>query len=290
MKASVMLAQFPGNNSTHPDAADWICETYYKAKTDPRFDRVIRWHRSDTPIDMVRNLAFEEAKRQQVDFLLMIDNDMKPDYPGGPGSKPFWDSSIDFIFAKHLAKPCIIAAPYCGPAPYENPYVFKWVDFETHSKNVNIKLECFSREEAASRAGIEQVAALPTGLMILDMRVFNVLQRPIPQGEKRPRHGYCYYEFDPTYSIKESTEDVTLTRDASLAGIPCYCNWDAWAGHWKLKCVQKPEMLTIDNVRLNLQEAIKRRSADEKVHILGAGDKVLPVPDHIRNADAPANG
>jgi hypothetical protein len=30
-------------------------------------------------------------------------------------------------------------------------------------------------------------------------------------------------------------------RDASLAGVPIYCTWDHWAGHWKSVKVEKPE-------------------------------------------------
>jgi len=37
---------------------------------------------------------------------------------------------------------------------------------------------------------------------------------------------------------------------------PLRCNWDAWAGHWKVKCVDKPIVLTVDKVQQKYRDAV----------------------------------
>jgi len=99
-------------------------------------------------------------------------------------------------------------------------------------------------------AGIQECAALPTGLIMYDMRVFELTEPKTL--EDKP---WFYYEWSDMYaSNKASTEDVTMTRDVSLVGTqklgynPVYCNWDAWAGHWKPKCVGKPVFIEANGV------------------------------------------
>jgi hypothetical protein len=82
------------------------------------------------------------------------------------------------------------------------------------------------------------------------MRVFE-LTEPKKEGDKP----WFYYEHPDIYqSQKASTEDVTMTRDVSLVGTqklgynPVFCNWDAWAGHWKPKCVGKPVVIEAKSV------------------------------------------
>ena len=101
------------------------------------------------------------------------------------------------------------------------------------------KVTNVSRFDAAERKGIQRAAALPTGLMLIDMR-----------GVKRLGDERFYYEWtDKTASAKASTEDVTFSRDLSLNGIKMYCNWDSWAGHWKSIRVAKPAVIHVDHIR-----------------------------------------
>ena len=108
----------------------------------------------------------------------MIDSDMQPDHISKeiPSVKPFWDSSFDYWWEHHHQGPMLIAAPYVGPAPSECPYIFKWKNRESDHPNPDWQLEMFSREQAAERAGFEEVPALPTGLIFIDMRVFSGFQ------------------------------------------------------------------------------------------------------------------
>jgi len=254
MKAKVLFTRFQGGNAEHPDTTDWLVETVLKAKSDPRIGEVLHWRISDTPITMGRNRAARDALAIGADFQVMIDSDMTPDLPG---QQKFWDVAWPFMVdqeeraLKHginFAGPCMIAAPYCGPPPHENVYIFHWTAKQSDHPNPDFMLSQFGREEAAIRAGIEEVAALPTGLAILDLRAYRYLKHP-----------YFYYEWaDDTESEKASTEDVTFTRDLSMAGIPCYVAWDCWAGHNKSKCVHKPGLLYVDDMKAKFQDAIRK--------------------------------
>lgn len=266
-KYSVMIARQPFKRAEDPDVTDWLVKTVVAMKQDKRISDIHMYRKDDTPATMVRNDVAEKAKAKKADYLLIADNDMNPDayhksndYRLGldPAAKLFWDSSWEFMLKQ--SEPCIIAAPYCGPPPHECVYVFQWISNQSDhaNKSTDHGLQMFTREDAAYRRGIEEVAALPTGLMLLDTRVFDILDPP-----------YFQYEWtDKTESRKASTEDVFFTRDASIAGIPNYCNWDAWAGHWKMKCVGKPMHLTINDVRKEYRAALGRAAEREQKLVL----------------------
>jgi hypothetical protein len=255
MKANVIFTRFPGGNSEHPDTTDWMIETVIKAKSDPRIGDVMHWREADTPITMVRNKAVKVAKAAGADFMVMIDSDMRPDL-SLKGAKKFWDTAWPFMIDPAVRAeygiahtgPCIIGAPYCGKPPHENVFIFRWTTMQSDHPNPDFRLDQFPREEAALRTGIEEVAALPTGLIIIDMRVFDYLESP-----------YFYYEYmDAEETEKASTEDVTFTRDATMAGVPCYVAWDCWAGHHKSKCVGKPGLIYVDDMKEKFQRAIRQ--------------------------------
>jgi hypothetical protein len=116
----------------------------------------------------------------------------------------------------------------------------------------------YDRKTASTLAGIQEVAALPTGLIMYDMRVFDMTEPKTP--EDKP---WFYYEWSNIFaSEKASTEDVTMTRDLSLVCSqlfgynPIFCNWDAWAGHWKPKCVEKPKIISAKDVSRKLHQAV----------------------------------
>lgn len=258
-KLNVFIAGFPyggngGVSSEHPSIRHWYADTMMKMKADERIDKIFTKDFSDTPITMTRNQAVRKAASVGADVLVMIDSDQHPDNLLGqePFAKPFWDSSFDFLYKHWSAGPVVIGAPYCGPPPHENVYVFKWATHQSDHPNPDMRLEAYAREEAAALGGIQECAALPTGLIMFDMRAFKLIGPP-----------YFYYEYTDEYeSDKASTEDVTATRDISLFGqeklgySPIHCNWDAWAGHWKPKCVSKPTVLTVESVNQKYREAV----------------------------------
>lgn len=258
-----------GMKSEHPDVRDWLLTTIPEMKEDPRIGKVNLVDMADTPITMTRNRAVRFARENNYDLLLMLDSDMAPDLLLGedPDAKPFWSSSLDYMI--EYGKPLAIAAPYCGPPPIENIYVFRWRNNQSDTPDeIDLRLDQFTREEAFSRGGIEHVAALPTGLFLCDVRVFD-LTAPKEKGDS----GWFYYEYEDIYeSEKCSTEDVTATRDLSLKGErdwgynPVCINWDAWAGHWKPKVVGKPQLVTPSMVSERLLKiAPTRPPENEKI-------------------------
>lgn len=241
----LLIAQFPGNFQTHPDVSDWLIDVTTAAKQDPRIGsgNVTLWRASDTPITMCRNRCLVLAEKAGVDYVLMVDADMSPDLPFD-GHKPFWESSFNFML-QHDG-PCVIAAPYCMAPPEERVNVFQWVSRETNHPNPDFILTNYPRAEAAIMTGIKPVNAAGTGLILIDMRAV----RKMP-------HPRFYYEYsDKSESHKNSTEDVTFTRDLGYAGVPMYCNWDAWAGHHKSKLVIKPCLVPPANVARWMKEAV----------------------------------
>lgn len=258
------------SSSEHPDIRHWMWKAMRFAAKDARISEEV-WIKdfSDTPITMTRNRAVVEAREAGVDVLVMVDSDMKPDSELGydPEAKPWFPTSFDFIY-KHWDKgPAVVCAPYCGPPPNECVYVFHWATTETDGQNATYKMEMYSRETAATMSGIQPCAAQPTGLIMFDMRAFD-LTDPKKLGTG---NGWFYYEWNDEYaSEKASTEDVTATRDISMHGLlelgysPIYCNWDSWAGHWKPKCVRKPRVIFADQIGEKYRRAAIRNAQSTK--------------------------
>ena len=218
-------------------------------------------------------MAVIEARNLGLDVLVMVDSDMMPDCQ--PEGKPFFQEAFDFLYKSYARGPVVVGAPYCGPTPHECVYVFKWESKANSQINPNYSLSMFSRREATQMAGIGNVAALPTGLIMFDMRAFELTE---PKNmDSKP---WFYYEWTDKYASKKaSTEDVTVTRDMSLAGIqqlgynPIYCAWDSWAGHWKPHLVTKPHEIFADHVSQKYAEAYESK--------LNAKDKYTCVHSHL---------
>ncbi len=276
LKVGICSFSYGGNGgikSEVPDVRDWMIDTIIAAQKDPRIKSIMNYDLADTPITMNRNRSVLEARKMGLDVLVMVDSDMQPDCE--PGAKPFFFEAFNFLYDSYSRGPVVIGAPYCGPPPHENVYVFQWAAAMNDQCNPNHKLAGFSREEAARMTGISPVAALPTGLIMYDMRIFDMLE---PQSDgSQP---WFYYEYSDKYqSTKASTEDVTATRDMSLVGQkilgynPVYCSWDSWAGHWKPHLVRRPRPITVESVGSKYAEALESGYAP--------GDRIAYIHEHL---------
>lgn len=289
MKCKVMIARFPGNNHEDPDCVSWLMKTYKEMLFDPRIADVHCFVKSDTPIDMVRNQCVQNAMDLGIDYLLMIDNDMKPDYArANRPFAPFWKSSFDWMWRREA--PSIIAAPYVGPDPHNNIYVFRADNLTNDLDDPgNYVLRQFQRQEAAERGGIEKVKALPTGLILIDMRVFENRRLQIPwfdyerEGDGA-RCNTCRQHKRGKWLGKASTEDVYFSRNVDTAwhqtpGAGCYVNWDSWAIHIKRTYCYPPELLYAD--QLGVQEDRAREPqylSNQQIRIVGAGETPRQFP------------
>jgi hypothetical protein len=241
-----------GISSEVPDIREWMVPLAANIAQNPIVGDLKIWNLSDTPITMTRNRSVMQAREYGLDILIMVDSDMKPDL----GDEPFFDSSFDFLVNHYDKGPVCIGAPYCGPPPDECVYVFRWQNQESGNANPDFQLEAYDRHTASKLAGIQECAALPTGLIMYDMRCFD-----ITEPRSKDDNSWFYYEWLDKYATrKASTEDVTMTRDLSIAGTrvlgynPVLCNWNAWAGHWKPKCVGPPVMLDAKEIGRKISE------------------------------------
>jgi hypothetical protein len=282
-KLDLLVATFSygGNGgfaSTHPAVGHYLMKLAGETKDDPRLGRFAVRDFVDTPITMTRNAAVLAARKWGADLLLMIDSDMTPDceLKEDSSAQPFWKSSFDYLYDHYQRGPVVIGAPYLGPPPLSNCYIFQWASWQNSSEAVNrdMRIEAYSREHAELMTGIQEAAALPTGLILFDMRAFELtdpvraFNRLVSQGvnpvEARQQiHSWFYYEYSDLYeATKASTEDVTATRDMALVGqqelgyCPIKCNWDAWAGHNKPLLVRKPRSLKLDHVNAKYRAAV----------------------------------
>ncbi len=306
-KLTIGIATFPygGNGATakeHPDVRNWLIDVTYEARNDPRIEGVHLADYCDTPITMTRNQAVQDALKNDVDVLVMVDSDQKPDMYLGiePDATPFWKTAFDFLYDHWEKGPVCVGAPYLGGPPHENVFCFLWRNQQGDHPNTDadFQLSQYSREEAFSMRGIQPCAALPTGLIMFDTRIFALTspQRDVfgervrewllpyqgqpltpeiaeeftawVEREKYSREqSWFYYEYERDrdgvcyQSRKASTEDVTATRDLSLIGSlklgynPVHCAWSSWAGHWKAKCVGKPQLITVEGVSSKMARA-----------------------------------
>lgn len=287
MKAKVMLARFPGNHHEDPDTVSWMLKLAMDAVRDPRVSEFKCFVKSDTPITMVRNECVQNALDLGIDYLVMIDNDMKPDCPRpGKPFAPFWKSSFDWIFRR--GAPAVIASPYVGPNPHNNIYIFRWSNHNNYDPGA-FRLRQFSREEAAERSGIEQVSALPTGLVLIDMRVFDRMPHPWFEYEwmqdGRPCH-HCGQQKPGPRMAKASTEDVYWSRNlaflwADVPGAGVFCNWDSWSIHIKRSYCLPPEIPTVNPMYDRAREADEYgRRWDETARVIGEENAIALLDDN----------
>jgi hypothetical protein len=268
----IAFANFPGDGKTAWQTSAWCTKTFHQMKQDSRILEVSPgYYGPDTPITMLRNRCVYDAINEGADYLLMIDSDISPDSLLGkdPSAKPFWETAWEFMMRRRESgdpNPATIAAPYVGPPPMECPYIFIWKNFESNTPNPNYKLEMLEREAAAMRTGIERVAALPTGLILYDVRTFHRISKP-----------WFAYEWTDEHEMnKASTEDVYETRNADLAGCPQYVAWDCWCDHIKTKFCTKPIPWTMEVLAEKFHESIiSGRSNKKKLMFLGD-----PVSEH----------
>lgn len=287
---NLLVARYPyggnGNiSSESPAICNWLLRNIKKIASDERIGDIHFSEIADTPITMTRNRSVEIARQKNCDLLLMIDSDQYPDYEldhnHDPFAKPFWDTSFDFLYEHWTKGPCVIGAPYCGPSPHQNVYVFHWTNLRNETANSGPRLDQYRREHAAIMSGIQPCAALPTGLILFDIRCFDLVKPPYFYYQYEGDGARCElcHEIKPGVQAKKSsTEDVTATRDISLAGQatlgynPVYCNWDAWAGHVKQEIVAKPRPIFVDNVTAKFSKSFEHgiRSGDRLVDVDGS--------------------
>lgn len=310
-----------GISSEVPDVRRWWTDTILKIQADPRIEaitaadirgmpdtrlagKVAEATIGDTPVTHVRNRFVTLARQAGAHLLLMIDSDQGMlKHSNDPGHVDIWDAAFNEIYEHYHKGPLCIGAPYCGPPNgTENVYVFQWGNYGVRGDETRFSLDQYTRAEAAKMAGIQECAALPTGAILFDMRLFDIIepsrdskrqtleklqsgQITVDEAEWAMRDGFFYYEWANQYADrKASTEDVTCTRDISLAASvklgynPVRCAWDSWVGHYKPWNVGKPRLYGVDQISANFKKvALADQHSDDQIVEASSFGKPIPI-------------
>lgn len=286
LKVGVYFYGYTGNSggsAVNTDIMDWWEQTLIKAKSDPRVADIYKCVISDTPITMTRNYSVVHAREEGAHVLVMIDSDQNPQlHAKEPWYKPFWDVAFNEIYNHYGKGPLVICAPYVGsPAAGENVFAFQWGNQGIRGDETQISLDQFTRADAAKLRGLHEIAAGPTGLVMYDMRAFELIEpSTLRRGEVIDRlirgemsrtealaalnEGWFRYEWSDQRAFnKASTEDVQNLRDISMAGFvkygynPLRCAFDSWIGHWKPWCCGKPASWDVDQISATFTRVIE---------------------------------
>lgn len=304
-KLDVLVAflSYGGNGSVGmqlPEITTWFAKNFVEMKADERIGRIAAKRFGDVPLSMERNRIVKTAKQEGFDVILMLDSDNVPDLYLGhrKWAQPFWKTSFDLLYERHVkGLPTVVCAPYCGPPPHpvtggeENVYVFYSENMESGAQDQHFRFAAYSRTHAAQMRGIQEIACGPTGVVLYSTSAFDLMpvgkmsHAEILEAYKSGKitqtralqllamDSWFFYEYtDKERTQKASTEDVTNTREIALAGFAkhhqptVFCNWDAWAGHMKPKCVGMPEPIFMEQINEIYQEAVTNnlQVADER--------------------------
>lgn len=211
-KVNVCIVRLAYGMVEHPAVGDFLWTTAVATCRDSRIENTVNLWLDHAPVYAARNLAVKAAKAHQAHFLCMIDaKDMHPQF--FPQAPQFWDKAFDFAYCS--SQPCVISAP----TRLRNGMV------NIHKERVDSTgkhLVMQRPAECEHKRGMEQVPGAGSGLMLVDMRVFDSLKPP-----------YFDFAYDPDKCHVLAGEDIAFTSRCTEAGIPVYAAWDCRAGHWK---------------------------------------------------------
>jgi hypothetical protein len=217
----------------HPDVRLWSIGAVNWLSREGLLKDLHLHTNNNNRIYAARNSAVEEAKARKCDFLLFCDPDMRPDAcldvhgPNNPDlrswARPFLQSSMELMHNEYCG---VIGAPAVTGPPDCKVNVF----VQRHDQS-------FSRITREEYAQVEpcfmQVAAIGTGLMLIDMEVFNVLKPPYFADQLNPTPG------DPHTDVLKSQDSVFCLK-CNEAKIPVFANFFSPAGHHKTDCYLPP--------------------------------------------------
>lgn len=240
-KVNLLVVVFTYSGQCHVDVLTYTHRVAAQLRDHPRVNQVEVAAAHGYPTDRVRNAALLSAKGRGFHFCLMIDDDMAVDFQlGDPNAKavPFAPTALDFMLA-HKG-PCFVGAPYTSGPPNQEVVVMKNRErFPDQPDGVGFSIDKYTRDEAAVLEGIHEVAALPTGCLMIDVRSTLIMPPP-----------WFAYEYAdaPLNANLASTEDVFFTRNAAWLGVKQYCAWSSWCGHHKRILTNKPRLSPVNEI------------------------------------------
>ena len=249
-KVSVGVVVFSYDGKINDRLRLWSIDADRALRAVPRVAEVQHAQMVGYGAERVRNKALADALDAGFDYVVMLDNDMWPDFHSRePDQVPFLPAALEF--ALDHDGPCLVGAPYCAGGEDQRVLVSRFVAKKDHMPDGVCNggvLEAFSRSDAATRRGMELVPCLPTGCLLVDTRVARLMAPP-----------WFTYEYrDQRWTEFASTEDTTFTRNLFYLGIPSYVAWQSWAGHVKETVVGRPRIYPQEAVPRNVRKAWER--------------------------------
>lgn len=226
-KVKLLVNVFTYSKQIGADVFSWCCGVGPTLEKHPRVTDVRISYTYGYPTDKVRNAVVKEARQFGHDLVLMLDDDQVPDCGLNLSDRPdmtaFLPTALDFMLAH--GDPCLVGAPYCSSPPFQQVLVMKNREYIPNLRDgAGLKIDKYTRDEAAVMTGVQRCTGLPTGCLLVDLRVLDVLPPP-----------WFSYEYDdpPFNTSLASTEDIVFTRNLDWLGVKQYCTWSSWAGHAK---------------------------------------------------------
>lgn len=255
-KVKLLVHAFTYTKQIGADAFSYCCGLGPTLANHERISDVRISYSHGYPTDKCRNGVVKEARQHGHDFVLMLDDDQCPDIGLSECRErtdivPFMPSAIDFALAHD--GPCLVGAPYCGSPPLQQVMVMKNREYIPGLRDgMGLKIDKYSRDEAAWMTGIQRVAGLPTGCLLVDLRVLDVLPPP----------WFCYeFEDAPFNTSLASTEDIVFTRNLDWLGVKQYAHWSSWAGHDKRFRTGIPPTAPVHDIPESIYDAWSTRPA-----------------------------
>ena len=217
-KPRIAIARIAYGGFHHAAVGDFLARTCHMIARDSRFGGLESFYVDRHGVCTARNLAVETARERECDFLVMVDADMLPDCV--PGAAHFWDTSI--AHAMSVDRPCVISAPCCKADG--TVCIYQEIEDDDGKHLIHV-----GEDVAAASTGIEEVPAASLALSLIDMRCFDALSRP-----------YFRFGFTDDSESEMAWGEEVFTANCTENGIPVFCNWDAWCGHFKGRVVGKP--------------------------------------------------
>ena len=198
------------------EVCNFVSNAWKQRYTDPELSNIeiIDCPIQKFPTDTARNVLVNIAHQHNVDLLFMIDEDASPPYS-------FFKQAIQFLTKQPI--PSVYGCPYLSGDG--EAQVFRFIP--VHSPDPvqpAWKLLRIPRAEAFIKKGVDRVASIGTHCICYDMRVFNQIAKP-----------YYRYSYNEDHTAVVETEDCYAHRNMVQNNIPIFCNFDSWAGHWKLQ-------------------------------------------------------
>ncbi len=227
-KLKVLIGRPFGYAAEHPDMGRWLGETFLFFRGHPDFEVVTVADQHSSRILLNRNQMAQTALKGGFDYLLMADPDHAPDMyvgkAGHPEAAPFVAMATKFMIEHPFS---VIGAPALSDHGQQLVNVFV--------PDEKLEARRLTHAEAAARHAkphIEQVTAIGTGAMMLDVNVFRRLPHPY----------FNDLYSDETHTELSVSQDIYFTSQCTNSGIGVYACWYSWWGHHKSKILGAPEL------------------------------------------------